>query len=101
MKSVVAVLACVLFLSACTNARQSAFAEDAGLPVRGGTLKLIGASDLDHLATTSSYSANGVWFVHAFSRQLVTYPASPDFDVASQVVADLIETLPSTENGGI
>jgi len=101
MKRVIVVLACVLLLSACTNVRPTAFAEDAGLPVRGGTLKLVAASDLDHLATTSSYSSNGVWFVHTFARQLVTYPAAADFDTASKVVADLAETLPTTENGGI
>ena len=90
-----------LILASCANARPPALADDAGLPIRGGTLKLVGASDLDHLATTSSYSSNGVWFVHTYSRQLVTYPAASDFDIASNVVADLAETTPTTENGGI
>ena len=42
-----------------------------------------------------------MWFVHTYSRQLVTYPAASDFDIASNVVADLAETTPTTENGGI
>jgi ABC-type transport system substrate-binding protein len=87
-------------LSACSAARPPSYV-DAGPPVRGGTLKLAGGSDVDHLATTSAYTAHVIWLLRTFARELVTYPASPDFKTASEVVADLAETVPSRENGGI
>jgi len=74
---------------------------DSGPPVRGGTLKIIGFSDVDHLASTGAYSTSSLGLVWTYTRQLVTYPISEDFQTAAKVAADLADTLPTVENGGI
>jgi hypothetical protein len=49
------ILAASLHLSACAGESSTEEAGDGGVtPVRGGTLELIGNSDVDHLSTTSS-----------------------------------------------
>ena len=95
-----AVLAAVL-LPACSDARRVALADDADPPVRGGTLKIVGNGDVDHLATTSSCYIPAQWLFRTFTRQLLAYPAAADFETASTLAPDLADTLPTKENGGI
>ena len=73
----------------------------AGQPQRGGTLKLVGSSDVDHLDTVDAYYTVTNIVLRAFTRQLVTYPASNNKDERSTVVADLATEVPSQANGGI
>jgi len=95
------ICAASLLAASCTNVRGAGAVADAGPPVRGGVLKIVGSSDVDHLATTSAYASSSIWFVHTFARQLVTYQPSFDWQTAIQLAPDLAETLPSLENGGI
>ncbi|HEX5532183.1 MAG TPA: ABC transporter substrate-binding protein [Actinomycetales bacterium] len=76
-------------------------ASSGGNPVTGGTLKVLGSSDVDHLDTASAYYTVSYSIERAFSRQLVSYPASSDIKKATSVVADLATDVPSQSNNGI
>src|SRR5262249_27357241 len=66
-----------------------------------GTIRVAGTDDVDHLLPTNSVSTRAWWLLRAFTRTLVSYPASADFKVVTQVAPDLAEMLPTEENGGI
>jgi peptide/nickel transport system substrate-binding protein len=87
----------------CSEGRPPAFVDndDSSSPVRGGTLKVVGLSDVDHLLSSSAYSTTSIGLLTLFTRQLVAYPLSEDFKTATQVAPDLAEELPTVENGGI
>lgn len=90
-------------LTACSNERAPhAFTDhSAEEPVYGGTLRVVGDSDVDHLMTTSAYVTTSLLLVRTFARQLVTYRSSTDFTEATTLVADIAAELPTVENGGI
>ena len=75
--------------------------DESGTPVRGGTLKVVGNSDVDHLATVSGYVTGSLWLTRTFARQLVTYPPATDFETAISLEPDVARELPTQENGGI
>jgi ABC-type microcin C transport system permease subunit YejB len=54
----------------CVDARPIAIEADDGVPVRGGILKIVGGSDVDHLSTTSAYMTTSLWLLRTFARQL-------------------------------
>jgi peptide/nickel transport system substrate-binding protein len=68
---------------------------------RGGTLRIVGESDVDHLDTASAYYTPSYMLERAFTRQLLTYPADRDRNRADDIVADVAADVPSTANGGI
>jgi len=70
-------------------------------PVQGGTLKLLGASDVDHLDTASAYYTTSYTLERAFTRQLFSYPASTDLTTSITPVADAAAEIPTMSNGGI
>jgi peptide/nickel transport system substrate-binding protein len=90
-------------LAACGSGTTSTSSGDnsGGQPVQGGTLKLLGSSDVDHLDTASAYYTASYTLERAFTRQLFSYPASTDINKANAPVADLATELPTTDNGGI
>jgi len=71
-----------LTLSACGSAGGSG-SVSAGSPVNGGTLRLLGASDVDHLDTASAYYTTSYTLERAFARQLFSYPTSTDITQAN------------------
>jgi ABC-type transport system substrate-binding protein len=91
-----------LIASSCTDPQVPSNTPEApGPPVRGGTLKIVGFSDVDHFASVGAYSTTSLALLWTFTRQLVTYPLNEDFATAAKVVPDLAEMLPTLENGGI
>lgn len=90
----------LLLGTGCGRPPEARLAED-GTPTRGGTLIVVGASDVDHLATTSAYLTGALWLMRAFTRQLVTYPPASDYATATALVADAARELPARENGGV
>ena len=90
-------------LAACGSGTASTGSGDnsGGQPVQGGTLKLLGSSDVDHLDTASAYYTASYTLERAFTRQLFSYPASTDINKANAPVADLATELPTKDNGGI
>ena len=67
--------------------------------VRGGTLNILGAGDVDYLDPNVTYYSAGYTVSRLYSRQLFTNPADPALMTTS--VPDLAEQVPTTDNGGI
>ncbi|MGH8835854.1 MAG: ABC transporter substrate-binding protein [Actinomycetes bacterium] len=97
--SVATVLA--LVLAGCGNSSNGSSTGAASTPKQGGTLKLLGASDVDHLDTVSAYYTTSYTLERAFTRQLFSYPATADVSKAINPVADVATEIPTTANGGI
>ena len=58
-------------------------ANHGSAPTKGGTLVMLGASDIFNLDTTSGYYTVTSMIERAFTRQLVSYPNAPSFLVGS------------------
>ena len=98
--AVLLVLVACLF-AGCSDRRVVARGDDSGPPVRGGTLEVVGRSDVDSLLTVSSNGS--IWLFQTFARTLLTYSTVPVRDDATKVHAapHLAIQVPTTENGGI
>jgi peptide/nickel transport system substrate-binding protein len=70
-------------------------------PQRGGTLRLLGTSDIFNLDTVSGYYTVLYIISRAFTRQLVSYSTSPDFRKEILIAPDIATALPTRANGGI
>jgi len=70
-------------------------------PVKGGTLVMLGQSDIFNLDTTSGYYTVDNVLERSFTRQLVSYPTVPSFLQQIQLKPDIATVVPSTSNGGI
>ncbi|MEM5584738.1 ABC transporter substrate-binding protein [Roseibium sp. AS2] len=73
-------------------------------PETGGVLELLGPGGPDHIDTASAYYATSGQILRALTRQLFAYPATHDLSDAVKAftpAADIAETIPTTENGGI
>ena len=94
-------LATLATCAGCSRQHAAAVADANAPPVRGGTLRLVGSSDVDHLATTSGYLTGSLWVFRGFTRQLVSNPPSDDFNRSITLAADAAIAVPSVANGGI
>ncbi|HEY3200191.1 MAG TPA: ABC transporter substrate-binding protein, partial [Actinomycetes bacterium] len=94
-------VALALGVAACGSSTGSSSTTSSQTPTQGGTLKLLGSSDVDHLDTASAYYTASYTLERAFTRQLFGYPASADQTKAITPVPDLASELPTTANGGI
>ncbi|MBW8487049.1 ABC transporter substrate-binding protein [Actinomadura sp. PM05-2] len=71
-------------------------------PVRdGGTLRIAGSSDVDHLDTASAGSTVAYGLTRTFARTLLGYQASNSFDETVPVQADMAARVPTRENGDV
>jgi ABC-type transport system substrate-binding protein len=98
--------AVVLVVAAVAIASALAFGSSASgsgqqAPQRGGTLRLLGTSDIFNLDTTSGYYTVLNNVARGFTRQLVTFPSSNDFLQEIKVVPDIATAVPTIGNGGI
>jgi ABC-type transport system substrate-binding protein len=59
-----------------------------GQGVSGGTLKVVGQGDVDHLDTASGYYTTTYSLFRAITRQLVQYPTTTDTATANTPTAD-------------
>jgi len=83
----------VSWLSANVNA--------SGTPVMGGTLKIEGSSDLSAAADPQAeYETTAFGLERAYTRQLVSYAASADFNKAVSLVPDAA-SLPTVSSDGL
>ncbi|MGH9067710.1 MAG: ABC transporter substrate-binding protein [Acidimicrobiales bacterium] len=87
--------------SSTTAGGSSTTASAAGTPTKGGTLKLLGNSNVDHLDPVSAYYAPSYTLERAWTRQLFSYPASANLKKANSIAADVATTIPTKSNGGI
>ncbi len=85
-----------LVLTSCGSSGSST---GGGTPVKGGTLNMLGTSDVDYMDPNISYYTTGYLALRMWSRQLLTYPATPG--QTTVVVPDLATEVPTTANGGI
>ncbi|MGN6130586.1 MAG: ABC transporter substrate-binding protein [Nocardioidaceae bacterium] len=67
--------------------------------VKGGTLNMLGAGDVDYMDPNVSYYSIGYLNLRMWSRQLFTYPADPN--KVTTPVPDLATQIPTMDNGGI
>jgi len=74
----------------------------SGAPVMGGTLQVEGSTDLSAAADPQAeYETIGFTLERAYTRQLVSYPASTDLTKAETVVPDAAASLPSVTADGL
>lgn len=90
-----------LALAACGNPGGGGTGPGSSQAVKGGTLKLLGTADVDHLDTSSAYYTATYSIERAFTRQLVSYAITSDYQQTLQVTPDVATVLPTTGNGGI
>lgn len=87
-----------LLVAACGGASTTTTSSTG---TKGGTLIMLGTSDVDALDTASAYSTVDYLFERAFARELVSYPTSSDLNQTNSIVADMATQVPSKSNGGI
>ena len=72
-----------------------------GTPQRGGTLAMLGQSDIFNLDTVSAYYTVSSMLERMFTRQLFSYGDPTGAATPPPVVPDVATTIPTTSNGGI
>ena len=76
-------------------------AASAATPARGGTLTILGQSDVFNLDTVSAYYTVSSYLERMFTRQLFGYPDASTFAAEEVITPDVATVIPSTSNGGI
>jgi peptide/nickel transport system substrate-binding protein len=92
-------------LAACSSSKSTPSSAgstgSAGTPVSGGTLRWVASGDVDHLDPMSAYYVATAILERAYTRQLITYPASNNYQKGTTIVPDVATQLPTMANGGI
>lgn len=91
---VTAAAALALGLTGCSTG--SSNSGDEGPPQKGGTLKIIGSGEPDHLDPLSAYLTSSSMEQRAWVRTLVTQPAGK-----TSIAPDVASQVPTESNGGI
>jgi len=99
--ALLAILAVTAVSLAACGSGSSTTGNISGSPVTGGTLKLLGSSDVDHLDPASAYYTAGYTLERTYARQLFSYPAATNTTTANTPVPDVATEMPTTANGGI
>lgn len=73
----------------------------SGTPHRGGTLQIMGQSDIFNLDPVSAYYTVSTMLERLFARQLFTYPAVASWNGQITIVPDIATEIPTAANGGI
>jgi ABC-type transport system substrate-binding protein len=98
---VVAFLAAACTGTVSTNSSGSGGTSSGSKPHRGGTLTILGQSDIFNLDTVSAYYTVSSMLERMFTRQLFTYPDPTGSASPPPVVPDIATAIPTTSNGGI
>jgi peptide/nickel transport system substrate-binding protein len=69
----------------------------SGTAVKGGTLNMLGAGDVDYMDPNLSYYSGGYMVLRLWSRQLFTYPAVDG--QTTKAAPDLATAIPTQGNG--
>jgi len=88
----------VVGLAGCAGGGDDAAAGQGG---NGGTLRIIGSSDVEHLDPSSVASVGAYGLARTFARTLFGTRASNDFQETLPVRPDAAERVPTRENGGV
>ncbi|MEW2356119.1 ABC transporter substrate-binding protein [Spirillospora sp. NPDC029432] len=89
-----------LGLTACGGGADPS-AVPTGPPREGGTLRVVGSSDVEHLDTASGNSVGAYGLTRTFARPLFGTKASNNFDETIPLQPDMAVEIPTRENGGI
>jgi ABC-type transport system substrate-binding protein len=89
----------VLTVGALAGTAGARGARQAATPKSGGTLKLLGTSDIFNLDTVSAYYTVSSLLERTFTRLLVSYPYAASFLDSIKIVPDVATTVPATGNG--
>ncbi|WP_372506849.1 ABC transporter substrate-binding protein [Actinomadura madurae] len=89
----------VMGITGCAGGGDDASAEGASR--QGGTLRVIGSSDVEHLDPASVSSVGAYGLARTFARTLFGTRASNDFQETVPVRPDVAVRLPTRENGDI
>jgi ABC-type transport system substrate-binding protein len=74
----------------------------SGTPVQGGTLKVEGSTDLSAAADPQAeYETIAFGLERAYTRQLMSYPTSSDFNKAVSLVPDAASAMPTVSSDGL
>lgn len=95
MAALVAVMG--MLCSGCGGSTSSASSGSSG----GGTIKLVGNDDIDHLDPTGSSLVDTYTFQRAISRQLISYKASNNAKEQVEPQPDLAKSLPTVSADGL
>ncbi|MGI5166114.1 ABC transporter substrate-binding protein [Spirillospora sp. CA-253888] len=87
-------------LAACGGGDRSTDAA-SGPPRDGGTLRVLGSADVEHLDTASVNGVGSYGLTRVFARALFGTRASNVFSETIPVQADVAARIPTRENGGI
>ena len=87
--------------SSGTVSSQPSSSGGQGTPQRGGTLVMLGQSDIFNLDTASAYYTVSSMLERMFTRQLFSYGVPTGTATPPPVVPDVATTIPTTSNGGI
>ena len=89
-------------LAACGGS-SSGSSSSSGKPVYGGTLRMAASGDVttSHFDPVSGYTTTESLLERTYTRQLVTWPASNNFQTATTMVPDAATQVPTKANGGI
>ena len=106
-KTASAVLAAAAFLAAGCSSGGTVSGTSTGQPAaggapqRGGTLTMLGQSDIFNLDTVSAYYTVSNMLERMFTRQLFSYGDPSGGSTPPPVVPDIATTIPTAANGGI
>jgi ABC-type transport system substrate-binding protein len=93
-----AIGALAIALAACGGSGGS---KDVGPGKQGGTLKVVGSSDVDHLDPTSGYLTVSTALSRNFARTLFNAKGGKTFADALKIQPDVAREIPTRENGGL
>lgn len=85
-------------LAGCSSSSPASSEESSS---SGGTLKIVGQADIDHLDPTGAALVTTSNLMRAVTRQLVSYAASLDDDERTTAQADLATEIPEPTNDGL
>ncbi|HEY1480421.1 MAG TPA: ABC transporter substrate-binding protein [Gaiellales bacterium] len=74
-------------------------ARSASTPAKGGTLKILGTSDIFNLDTVNAYYTVSSLLERTFTRQLVSYPNAATFLGSIKIVPDIATAVPTKGKG--
>src|SRR5690242_18452627 len=95
---VAALLVSALAASLIATATARSGSNAAG-PKRGGTLKLLGTSDIFNVDTVSAYYTVSNLLERSYVRQLVSYANAPTFPGSFKLMPDIASSLPTPGHG--
>jgi ABC-type transport system substrate-binding protein len=91
----------VLMIVAAASAAAAVGAPTSTPPQRGGTLQILGTSDVSNLDPLSGYATLNNLLERGFARSLFGYRNAASFPAQTALVPDVAAALPTIANGGV